>query len=80
MISHWLTEIQYGKFDEIEVPGQYTEVCASAHRLGPVHGLNVGPDAGHEPKLRADTEVPLQVRERALSRVLLEAPDDHRPR
>jgi transformation/transcription domain-associated protein len=25
-ISHYLTEFQYGKFDEIEVPGQYTEV------------------------------------------------------
>ncbi|KZT26868.1 FAT-domain-containing protein [Neolentinus lepideus HHB14362 ss-1] len=25
MLSHYLTEFQYGKFDEIEVPGQYTE-------------------------------------------------------
>ncbi|KII95163.1 hypothetical protein PLICRDRAFT_693420 [Plicaturopsis crispa FD-325 SS-3] len=24
-LSHYLTEFQYGKFDEIEVPGQYTE-------------------------------------------------------
>ncbi|OCH94107.1 atypical/PIKK/TRRAP protein kinase [Obba rivulosa] len=24
-ISHYLTEFQYGKFDEVEVPGQYTE-------------------------------------------------------
>lgn len=26
--SHYLTEFQYGKFDEVEVPGQYTEVDA----------------------------------------------------
>lgn len=25
-VSHYLTEFQFGKFDEIEVPGQYTEV------------------------------------------------------
>ena len=25
-LSHYLTDFQYGKFDEIEVPGQYTEV------------------------------------------------------
>ncbi|EPQ59490.1 hypothetical protein GLOTRDRAFT_136350 [Gloeophyllum trabeum ATCC 11539] len=25
LLSHYLTEFQYGKFDEIEVPGQYTE-------------------------------------------------------
>ncbi|PCH41022.1 hypothetical protein WOLCODRAFT_151061 [Wolfiporia cocos MD-104 SS10] len=24
-LSHWLIDFQYGKFDEIEVPGQYTE-------------------------------------------------------
>lgn len=27
LLSHYLTEFQYSKFDEIEVPGQYTEVC-----------------------------------------------------
>ena len=27
MLSHYLTEFQYSKVDEIEVPGQYTEVC-----------------------------------------------------
>lgn len=26
MLSHHLLEFQYGKWDEIEVPGQYTEV------------------------------------------------------
>jgi transformation/transcription domain-associated protein len=26
ILSHYLTEFQYGKFDDIEVPGQYTEV------------------------------------------------------
>lgn len=25
-LSHYLTEFQYGKVDEIEVPGQYSEV------------------------------------------------------
>ncbi|KAH7887705.1 hypothetical protein F5I97DRAFT_1804974 [Phlebopus sp. FC_14] len=25
LLSHYLTEFQYGKFDEIEIPGQYTE-------------------------------------------------------
>ncbi|KAG1820144.1 uncharacterized protein BJ212DRAFT_1266107 [Suillus subaureus] len=25
LLSHYLTEFQYGKFDDIEVPGQYTE-------------------------------------------------------
>jgi len=27
VLSHYLTEFQYSKVDEIEVPGQYTEVC-----------------------------------------------------
>ncbi len=26
LVSHYLTEFQYNKIDEIEVPGQYTEV------------------------------------------------------
>ena len=26
LISHWLVEFQYSKFDEVEVPGQYLEV------------------------------------------------------
>lgn len=26
LLSHWLTEFQYAKFDEVEVPGQYLEV------------------------------------------------------
>lgn len=26
ILSHYLTEFQYSKIDEIEVPGQYTEV------------------------------------------------------
>ncbi len=26
ILSHYLIEFQYGKFDDIEVPGQYTEV------------------------------------------------------
>jgi transformation/transcription domain-associated protein len=26
LLSHYLTEFQYDKFDEVEVPGQYTEV------------------------------------------------------
>ncbi len=26
VLSHYLTDFQHGKFDEIEVPGQYTEV------------------------------------------------------
>ncbi|KAI0320805.1 FAT domain-containing protein [Amylostereum chailletii] len=25
LLSHWLTQFQYGKFDDIEIPGQYTE-------------------------------------------------------
>jgi transformation/transcription domain-associated protein len=27
VLSHYLTEFHYGKFDDIEVPGQYTEAC-----------------------------------------------------
>ena len=27
VLSHYLTEFQYSKVDEIEIPGQYTEVC-----------------------------------------------------
>lgn len=26
-LSHYLTEFQYSKVDELDVPGQYTEVC-----------------------------------------------------
>lgn len=26
LLSHYLTEFQYGKFDDIEVPGQYSDV------------------------------------------------------
>jgi transformation/transcription domain-associated protein len=25
LLSHYLTEFQHGKFDDIEIPGQYTE-------------------------------------------------------
>lgn len=28
LISHWLMEFQYTKFDEVEVPGQYLEVIS----------------------------------------------------
>jgi transformation/transcription domain-associated protein len=28
-LSHYLTEFQYAKFDDIEIPGQYTEVLCS---------------------------------------------------
>ena len=27
LLSHWLVEFQHGKWDDIEVPGQYLEVC-----------------------------------------------------
>ncbi len=30
-LSHYLTEFQYSKVDEIEVPGQYTEVIVCLH-------------------------------------------------
>lgn len=30
LLSHFLTDFQWNKFDEIEVPGQYTEVRLSA--------------------------------------------------
>ena len=26
LISHWLVEFQHGKYDDVEVPGQYLEV------------------------------------------------------
>jgi transformation/transcription domain-associated protein len=29
LLSHYLIEFHYNKVDEIEVPGQYTEVCSS---------------------------------------------------
>lgn len=29
LLSHYLTEFQYSKLDDIEVPGQYTEVSLS---------------------------------------------------
>ncbi|EGO01921.1 hypothetical protein SERLA73DRAFT_166433 [Serpula lacrymans var. lacrymans S7.3] len=41
LLSHYLTEFQYGKFDEIEMPGQYTEDKDSnqnfvrIHKFGP---------------------------------------------
>jgi transformation/transcription domain-associated protein len=30
LLSHYLSEFQYAKFDDIEVPGQYTEVCSQS--------------------------------------------------
>jgi len=30
ILSHYLTEFQYSKIDEIEIPGQYTEVSRDA--------------------------------------------------
>lgn len=33
LLSHYLTEFQYGKFDDIEVPGQYTEVNGFAYTI-----------------------------------------------
>lgn len=31
LLSHWLVEFQYTKFDEVEVPGQYHEVIPMSH-------------------------------------------------
>jgi transformation/transcription domain-associated protein len=28
LLSHYLTEFQHGKFDDIEIPGQYTEASS----------------------------------------------------
>ena len=33
LLSHYLTDFQHGKFDEIEVPGQYTEVGIPTYLL-----------------------------------------------
>ncbi|KAG9317678.1 hypothetical protein JVU11DRAFT_1890 [Chiua virens] len=41
LLSHYLTEFQYGKFDDIEVPGQYTEDKDSNQNF--VHIQRFGP-------------------------------------
>ncbi len=74
-LSHYLIEFQYTKFDEVEVPGQYTEVrhtfvtgCPCSH-----HPPTLG--QGQQPELREDTKVRAQVRELSFAWVLLEAVD-----
>ena len=75
-LSHYLVEFQYGKFDEIEVPGQYTEVSQFFHRASSGSSQRVG--EGQQPELHPDTEVRAQVRKLSLARVLLETFDNPR--
>jgi len=35
VLSHYLTEFQYSKIDEIEIPGQYTEVSREISSIAP---------------------------------------------
>jgi hypothetical protein len=58
MLSHYLTEFQYSKVDEIEVPGQYNEVCILPSPLilrimEPISGEGFWPIFREDRKIRA---------------------------
>lgn len=54
-LSHYLIEFQYTKFDEVEVPGQYTEVNTPWSSL--VQTLTTPAGQGHQPELCAHSQV-----------------------
>lgn len=60
LLSHYLTEFQYGKFDDIEVPGQYTEVSGS-HNPSLKECLITRSGQGQQPELRSHPEIWSQV-------------------
>jgi hypothetical protein len=57
VLSHYLTEFQYSKVDEIEVPGQYIEVCIlkfwAFRHLWPSTGQGQQPELCQDPKVCA---------------------------
>jgi len=55
LLSHYLTEFEYNKVDEIEVPGQYTEVFI--HFLVLILYAYSCIGKGRKPKFRSDTEI-----------------------
>jgi hypothetical protein len=60
-LSHYLTEFQYLKVDEIEVPGQYTEVCAEIYVS--LAWLMFATGQGQQSKLHSYSKVWAKVRE-----------------
>jgi len=70
LLSHYLVDFQYTRFDDIEVPGQYLEVrniiyVVRRRNRTPVTGQ------GQQSELRKDPEIRAQVRELQITRVLL---------
>ena len=71
LVSHYLTEFQYNKIDEIEVPGQYTEVGAlNFDQTDTLANTLIG--KRYKSELRKDPEICLKVRTRSLKWDLLE--------
>lgn len=60
LLSHYLTEFQYGKFDDIEVPGQYTEV-SSSHTSHFKECSVMHSGQGQQPELYSHSEIWSQV-------------------
>ena len=62
MLSHYLTEFQYSKFDDIEIPGQYTEVFWSLSRAdNPI--TNALPGQGRQLELCTHRQIRTAIRE-----------------
>lgn len=74
-LSHYLVEFQYGKFDEIEVPGQYTEVSAL---LTAPNLCSHFSGEGQQPEFHSDSEVRTKIRKLSISWLLLETVDNTR--
>ncbi len=74
-LSHYLIEFQYTKFDEVEVPGQYTEASFAMYR-GACVMLTRLVGQGQQQQLCPDTAVWTEVRELSVARLLLAAFDN----
>lgn len=59
LLSHFLTDFQWSKFDEVEVPGQYTEVRSTFGSicLSIIKFIYVITGEEYEPELCQDSQV-----------------------
>ena len=76
-LSHYLIEFQYTKFDEVEIPGQYTEVG-----LVPLYATIFAKrraGQGQQPQFRPHSSIRSEIRELSFAWLLLEASDHQGP-
>ena len=73
-VNHYLIEFQYGKFDDIEIPGQYTEVSTQHEQISFTHPTpQYKTGQRQQSKLCSHPKIWIQIRDLPNSWQLLEA-------